>query len=287
MNIFITGTLGSGKSLAAIYQIQKALTEGRRVATNLNIKPEKLVGINNKMHINRLSDFPTLHELEALGTGADVMNEKQFGLLVIDEASIWLNNRQWQSKDQGEVIKWLRHARKKRWNCLFISQDEASLDKQVRLALIEYTAACMRLDRFMIPFIGRIIKVATGIEVKFPRIHIAIVRYRTRNTDYFVERWWYNGSTLYNAYDTEQAFTGDTPPHTVLSNWYTTGQHIPQIDWQLLVKTFWFRWLPALGGHPYIPRKQTAKPLTKRAVRARVIEASCPESGCYINFRPA
>lgn len=40
---FVQGKLGSGKTLAGIHRIQEALNQGRRVATNIDLRLEKLI----------------------------------------------------------------------------------------------------------------------------------------------------------------------------------------------------------------------------------------------------
>ena len=91
----VTGKLGSGKTLAAVGRIRDYLRQGRRVATNLNLRVEHLLGSGNRSaSVVRLSDKPTVPELEVLGLGASELNEERYGLLVLDELGSWLNARQ-------------------------------------------------------------------------------------------------------------------------------------------------------------------------------------------------
>lgn len=196
----VTGKLGSGKTLAMVGRIQEALWKGHRVATNLNIYPDKLLGPNHKRgELWRVPDKPTGPELEALGYGNnDPANreEDSFGHLVLDECGTWLNNRTWDDKEREPLINWLVHARKWHWHVYLIIQHINAIDKQVREKLGEHVVVCRRTDRMKIPLIG----------ARFPKVHIGFVRYGVNINDPIVERWVYRAKDLYNAYDTDQKF---------------------------------------------------------------------------------
>lgn len=205
-NWTLTGGLGSGKSIIAAGKLVDHMLAGLPCAGNIDFYPERILPSANKNIYLRLPDFPSSSDLWNLGQASTSKLEKTFGLLVLDELAVFLNSRDWAGKGREEFIKYLRHVRKQHWHTLFITQDIESLDKQARIALIEHKAVCSRTDRLPIPLIGWLLKMF-GIARMLPRVHIAIVKYGTSQHAKKVDTWTYHGSSLFNAYDTDQIFT--------------------------------------------------------------------------------
>lgn len=206
----ITGELGTGKSLLCVSKIRDALLQGRRVATNLDLRLEHLVGPKRARDVLRLPDFPTRADLDFLGKGCEEYDEKRFGLLVLDEAATFLNSRDYRQDGRTDVIKWLLHSRKLRWDVFLIIQDLGMLDKQIRTAFVEHVVKCKRADRIGVPFLSGALSALGVGRVTFPQIHFAIVRYGTGPHALVVDRWIYLGGPLYQAYDTSQKLIGRT-----------------------------------------------------------------------------
>lgn len=231
----VTGKLGTGKTKFGVRQAQEALLDNRRVAGNVNLFLDKLTPRQASSYI-RIPDKPTAFDLEALGKGSDgKYDEDEFGVLLLDELGTWLNARSFQDKERAKVLDWLIHARKFRWEVYLVVQDAGMIDKQVREALIEYECRCMRLDKVLIPFIGKIIRdlaigvfgrnrVVLGRKAKrwgyLPKFHLVTARIGGE-TKLVAEKWMYVGANLHAAYDTEQKFSADYPhgTHTVLPAW--------------------------------------------------------------------
>ena len=99
MSVYIvTGKLGNGKTLVAVGKIVEYLRAGKRVATNLDIYPETFLNKWSKnCDLTRLPDKPRVEDLDALGTGDNLLpdeySEKGFGLIVLDELATWFNSR--------------------------------------------------------------------------------------------------------------------------------------------------------------------------------------------------
>lgn len=241
---FITGKLGNGKTLVAVGKIREYLQSGRRVATNLDLYPEHMVGKwARQVDITRVPDKPRLEDLKALGTGdylpADQYSEKGFGLLVLDELGTWFNSRSWNSdKSRAELINWMIHARKLHWDLMLIVQDVEAVDKQLRDMLCENLVICRRLDNIRIPLIGPLVKMLTGgvYTPKLPRIHRAKVHAGQTRADWVADVWTYTGNDLFPAYRTGQAFAFDEivtesgvvdmrASYTLLPPWYTHGRY--------------------------------------------------------------
>ena len=216
----ISGKLGAGKTLAAVGKIREALNKGLRVATNLDLYPDKLVSIRNKSsRILRLPDHPQVDDFEALGYGSDSVDEDTHGYLVLDECATWLNARQWGNDGRKGTIDWLLHARKYRWHIVLIVQHPNLIDKQVRESIVELYGFVRRLDRIKLPWIG----------VRLPKVHVCAVKYGLEQGAVRAERWIYQAKDLYQAYDTGQVFDPNYPHglYTLLPPWYTHGRYLP------------------------------------------------------------
>jgi len=224
----ITGKLGAGKSLAAVARIQHYLLQGRKVATNLNLNPEHLMDYwKRNTEIYRIPNKPTVHDLDALPMGHDEdgPNDGRNGALVLDECGTWFNSRSWNDKDRGALIEWCRNARKKRWDIFFIIQDVSVMDSQARESFAEHVVYCRRMDRFNIPL----------LKLPLPKVHLAVVKYGDGAYAPTVDRWWYNGKNLYDAYDTEQVFSSNNEIQAisrVLPAYFTHGRYISK--WEKL-----------------------------------------------------
>lgn len=231
----VTGKLGAGKTLMSVSRIQKYLLEGRKVATNLNIYPEHMIGIDKKnTELYRIPDIPSIQDLKALPLGyeGDEIDENKNGLLALDECGIFLNSRNWNDPKRKDVNAFFKLLRKLRWDAIFIIQDIDNLDSDARRTIAEHVVYCRRMDRMKIPFISSLVKLFTGFDLPLPRIHMGIVLYGTEVTSMKVDQWNLYGDRLYEAYDTEQLFSesenfgGYDGLTTILPTYYTHGRYI-------------------------------------------------------------
>jgi len=272
------------KLLSPLGAFNSICKKGKRVATNLDLDLSELVPLRSKVCSVRLSDFPTITDLNIIGRGHYVEDkkcpanrfargysaatkinevvyskqEKNNGLLVLDECNVFFNSRDWNDKRRMDVIAWLRHARKLGWDVIFIMQDLQAVDKQIRIGLIEHEGVCKRADRLSIPFVGGLLRaVGLGFLSRPPRIHVCSVKYGLSQHALVVDRWIYRGHTVQNGYDTNQVFTEHDATnsvhvgvHSVLSPWHTHGRHISPPVFQLLKM-----WLKGEVWRPYIVLK--------------------------------
>jgi hypothetical protein len=227
MIYFVTGKLGSGKTLAAVGRIRDSINKGLPVATNLDLHIEKFRNKNlRNIEITRLPDKPSINDLNAIGIGNHSYDEDQNGLLVLDECGTWFNSRGWADKSRQPVIDWFLHARKLGWDVIFIVQDISLVDKQAREALAEMTVFCRRMDRLQIPFIGSITKLLFGKQLRLPKIHMGVVKYGDSKDHLTVDRWVYLGKDLYPLYDTKQVFvSGEQGIYQYLTPWHLVGRY--------------------------------------------------------------
>lgn len=228
---FVTGKLGSGKTLGCVSKIKDYLSDGRRVATNLDLHLDEMFTYC-KSTVVRLPDKPRSQDMVELGQGYEPpdsrhYDESKFGLIVLDECGTWLNSREWNDKDRRKLIDWFLHARKHRWDVMFLIQDIESCDGQILRSLCEHLVVCRRMDRFKL------------LGFSLPRVHIANVYYG-QGTQNYVERWVYRGGDLYGSYDTVQRFSDGVEyfesgpvdmraPYTMLSAWHLKGRYLPPL----------------------------------------------------------
>jgi len=225
---FVTGKLGAGKTLSAVGRIMYYLSQGRRVATNLDLFPENFNNKHNrKIEIVRLPDKPEAYHMETLGRGydGDKVKENKNGLIVLDECGTWLNSRTWNDKGRADLIDWFLHARKLRWDIIFIVQDLSIIDKQVRQTLCEHLGVGKRLDRFQLPAFANPLKLI-GIKIKPPRFFIMKIYYGDNESSMVAERWKTLGTYIFNYYDTEQVFTNKNDGiYSMLTPWHLVGRY--------------------------------------------------------------
>lgn len=231
----VEGKLGTGKTKFAVWRAQDALRAGRRVASNVDLKPHLLWPYKRTSYV-RIPDKPTSHDLEAIGHGnPESYDEDRNGVLILDELGTWLNSRSFQDKDRAHLLDWLIHARKLGWDVYLIVQDAGMIDKQVRESLIEYQVRCMRGDKIRIPILGHVLGVFRARWAYLPKFHMATARVGYGQNAIVAERWQYRGTGLHAAYDTRQVFEASYPhgAHSVLPPWDWSPSPTP---WQAMTE---------------------------------------------------
>jgi len=250
----ITGKLGSGKGKAAIDQIRRYLSAGRRVATNCDVFLEHLMPARDRSYVTRIPDKPAAVDLYMIGSGnrfiqfepivscgrsgweavapspvlLDGFDESHNGALVLDECGSWLNTRNFQDKGRAEMLEWAIHARKYGWDIFFVMQNVAQVDKQLRDSLLEYVVRLNRLDRMKVPVVSGALKLLTAgaTDGRMPRIHIGVVRLGAMPDGIIADRWVFRGDDLNRAYNTTQVFSESYPhaTHCLLSAWHLSAR---------------------------------------------------------------
>ncbi|EIJ0976088.1 hypothetical protein LH718_004594 [Vibrio parahaemolyticus] len=227
---FVTGKLGSGKTLTAVGKIREAFMRGVPVATNLDINLKEMLGRNKRnTRLYRLPDKPQVEDLMVIGSANKSYDTKKDGLIVLDECGTWFNSRTWNDKNRQKLIDHLLHIRKLGWDVIFIVQDISIVDKQARLALAEHTVFCRRLDRLQVPIISTAVSVLTlgQLKLKMPKLHVGIVKYGDNANSLTVDKWMLWGTDLYSSYDTKQMFRNNYEDgvYSVLPPYYTHGRY--------------------------------------------------------------
>lgn len=212
---FLCGGLGSGKSLMAVSRMAAKLERGLPVATNINLDLARLVESSWPAPVvYRLPDFPSGDDLYALGEVPQGGNEDQNGLVVLDEAGLYLNARDWNDKGRRHGLEWFLHSRKLGWDVILLTQSFGMVDRQIRESIGEYVVTMRRWDRMMIPLIGKLGRAFTfGLwSGKLPRLHTAAVMYGQGQSAMHADTWHLRGTELFGAYQTKQKFSRTYEP---------------------------------------------------------------------------
>lgn len=161
-----TGFVGSGKSYHATSRgvtIADAPKGSRWVIANFPIKPKKrllsslpIVGkkmkqFNNPRWIFKDNSDLTVEWLINTSHEKGWYGKESQCLLIIDEAGILFNSRDWNVKpdERKGWIKFLSQSRKFGYDIVFIVQDTRMMDRQIR-SLAEYEVQHKKLNNFYI-----------------------------------------------------------------------------------------------------------------------------------------
>lgn len=244
MNRIITGKRGTGKSLVAVAIAYEYLNRGCPVVTNLDFYPENMSNkYNDTIRIYRIPDVvearhlrnipignPTLVSDSALGgyKAGPNFDEKQNGLIIVDELLHSGNSRTWNQKGRQELIEEINLLRKRGYDTIFIAQDKSMVDKQILGSSADEIGYCRRLDRVNVPFLSPIFKLFTGRPLKFPKIHMCTLRLGENESDPISERRTYRGAEYYNLYNSFQEFTStyEHETHCLLTPWHLEGRYM-------------------------------------------------------------
>lgn len=143
----LSGTPGSGKSLHAVSDGLDWLKLGRNLITNFPLDWHKrLKKIKGDYQFWKNSDITPVHLID-YAKEHHKKSEKAQTLLIIDEASMMFNARDFGRKDRMEWINFLANHRHFNFEIILIAQNDKMLDKQIR-GLIEYDIKHRSLSNF-------------------------------------------------------------------------------------------------------------------------------------------
>lgn len=239
---FVSGGLGSGKTLAAVGQLRQYAINKNQIAGNLDIFLEHFSDSpRSKVTYTRIPDRPTADDLYALGNANTTYDEDNNGLLVLDELATWLNARAWNDKGRAALIDWFVHARKYGWDIIFLVQSIDAVDSQLVKLLMEYHVPMSNLAKINVPIVGGLGRTFrnSGKPFRLPKIHIGRVMYKDLVK---ADRWVFRARHLYKCYDTKQVISDNYQHGTFcqLSRWHLEGRYLPApIGWRFILSLFW------------------------------------------------
>lgn len=156
----VEGPPGSGKSFKCVNVIADALDRGKPVATNIALTDgwqDRLARMNwARQLLGRTDAYRSSYdrnffmsaditELMSIRLRGDQQKESR-GVMVLDEAHVWLNARSWNSGDRDIYLRFFSAHRHLGWDIYLITQRAESIDNQIR-ALAEYRIFLRNLKR--------------------------------------------------------------------------------------------------------------------------------------------
>lgn len=141
-----TGSVGSGKSYHGIELGLDWLRTKKNVIANFPIQPPKkfMFNFQERKWLHKLERWDykeeiTVEHLMALSLEKGWYGKESSCLVIIDEAGIMFNSRDWQHerKERQKWIKFLSQSRKFGYDFIFICQMDRMIDRQIR-GLVEF-----------------------------------------------------------------------------------------------------------------------------------------------------
>lgn len=195
-----SGTPGSGKSLHVAADIYWRLRTGRPVVANFDIaegtrgRDENFAFVRNEdLSPKLLADFARRY-FEVRGKK---VREGEL-LLVIDEAQLIFNSRDWNTPGRREWLSWFTQHRKLGYDVVLVAQNDGMLDKQIR-ALIEYNVVHRKVNNY--GMFGRLVGLFSA-----GRAVIVSVRYWYAQKARISSEWTVGLKRYFSIYDTYNTF---------------------------------------------------------------------------------
>lgn len=163
----ITGTLGGGKSLAAVDIGMEHLSRGGTLITNIPVYAEKIKAWM-AVEFGLIFDPARLILLEQASI-ADFQNfarrgnDKQTVLMLLDEAALDVGSRDWKDHSD-EQFNFVILCRKLKIDLVLIAQDANDIDKRIRQKM-QREIHCRSLKNM--PYIGSLFAVPIFIRVTY------------------------------------------------------------------------------------------------------------------------
>lgn len=246
---FVTGRLGTGKTLVSVGIALKYLQRGRMVATNVDLYPEHFQNKHDRStRIYRLPDHPSSADLKSLPPGNATLVKGPDGslipgpkydpsansLLLLDELAQFLNTRSYSDKDRLNIISFLVLLRKRGWDAYFIVQHIDMVDKQIREALAQETGYCRDMSRIPIPVLGTLTRKLTGRTLTFPKTFRVTFRDGYAADGLKLEAKTISSSGVRNCYNTAQVLDREYVPPWAINHHGTAGPHMLLTPWHLV-----------------------------------------------------
>lgn len=151
-----TGTPGSGKTYHAVYDIWNALKYGRPVVSNIPLDlPKKYLGKKDYEWKNwRFEETYNITPQKLYNISHNIQEQKGFKrvpedyiLLVIDEAQLVFNCRDWQAAGRQMWLSFFQQHRKLGYHVILVTQMSKMLDRHMQ-GLLEYEIVHRKFSNF-------------------------------------------------------------------------------------------------------------------------------------------
>lgn len=157
-----SGTPGSGKSLDVARLIYYRIKLGKTVLANFPVDTDRIKGKHKGTFV--YIDNEELTPARLIDFAMEKPRKENELLLIIDEAQILFNTREWGKSNRKTWNTFFTQHRKLGYDIIMVSQFDQMLDKQIR-ALFEYEFIHRKITNyglrgwFLAPFLGSFIKV--------------------------------------------------------------------------------------------------------------------------------
>lgn len=146
-----SGTPGSGKSLHTAEKIFYALRAGRPVICNFDINQDFVKGKRGRKcdFVYLANDELSVSYLTAYSASyfSNHRMREDWILLVLDEAQLLFNAREWGQNGRKEWLSFFSQHRKYGYEIILVAQFDRMLDRQIR-SLIEYEFIHRKVSNF-------------------------------------------------------------------------------------------------------------------------------------------
>lgn len=197
-----SGTPGSGKSLDVANEIYKANLINKTVICNFPINTNALKKRKNKdsfIYKNNLELTPQF--LIDYSINNCVKGKENQVLLIIDEAQVLFNAREWNVKDRKEWCQFFQLHRHYGYKIILVTQFDRLIDRQIR-SLVEYEIVHRKLNNY--GFLGSLIGLLT-LSTLFVRVEYWYGMKQKISSSF------YRGNKrLYRLYDSYISFNSNT-----------------------------------------------------------------------------
>lgn len=150
------GRLGGGKTYYAVRRMMEYMAAGGHVSSNIHLKWDKVCEyVLNKYSWKLVPEqylFLDDDQICLFHRHTPCGSFEQPSLVVIDEAHIWLNSRDW-SQQSRELLTFLTQSRHCFTDIIFISQAALNCDKQI-MRLVQYIWRFRDMKKYRIAGIG-------------------------------------------------------------------------------------------------------------------------------------
>jgi len=220
------GLIGGGKSYSAVLRIERQLASGGLYIGNIKINMETMRRRLWKRYKWTLHDDQVIqldeHEVGAFHEYCPHGTTEKPVLVVIDEAHLWLNSREW-SKANKDLLKFLTQSRKVSIDIIFISQHCKNVDSQI-MRLVAWRWRMRDMSNWSLP----------GLGMRWPLQQILQSRYD--NTDTYIDRnWLWKDKGIFALYDTTDLLVGFQMAEGVRTDFTAkkrkAGKQIKAIKW--------------------------------------------------------
>ena len=147
MIVLYSGTPGSGKSLHTAEKIYFSLKYKRPVIANFEINESKIKKKADFVYLPNDELNPDFLKQYAKQYWKGKRVKEEHITLVIDEAQLLFNAREWSKPDRKEWLSFFTQHRKFGYHIILVAQFDNMIDKQIR-SLIEYQFIHRKVSNF-------------------------------------------------------------------------------------------------------------------------------------------